>query len=571
MDKRNELLERVREDAESIIQLTRGLNLPIGQYLDEMDLNALCDALSLEPDQWMAEDLEKILLVRDGLYAVRHGLRDKGSDPDAEHSVDQVLAGMDRLYADFERALREFGKQELVEAQNHLTRMREGPRVPSANVQGSVRELRAVATEVLTQAQITQRTIEINIFRIDRLDFNLEFLKNAKLNVKRLSASVFNIKLSLEQNVIFQGIFRFLNEGADRALAELANLGRQLQKTYAQAKDFLAELSKLSETGGRFTRLVGTFLTQVFGDQPIPETIIDLKQQTALQSSALLCGTMLDEKLALLAGRRGTRMLLDTSVMRIVDQGRSDDNINGIAVFAGRMVALGRSEGLDLVPAIGRSVVQDQAPYREHVTAVACMGWGALSEGEIVTGSRDGTLRRWARVANLSQVTNAKVGRQIQKMRAFGDELLVASREDLLLVNEDLEVVRRIHLNFMIEDFDIVDDDTLVVCGAGSVAHVNLAQGIYSRLIAADNNVEYTAVAALADGCVCIGTEGGKLVAMDFNSGQELGMVDLSFHIRGLIPLGRRILAYGGAWNGGPSKSIAFVAWQKRELQAEPA
>ncbi|MHC2283176.1 hypothetical protein ACVME8_009819 [Bradyrhizobium diazoefficiens] len=106
--------------------------------------------------------------------------------------------------------------------------------------------MRAVATEVLTQAQITQRSIEINIFRVDHLNVNLEFLKNAKLNVKRLSASVFNIKLSAEQNVIFQGIFRFLNDGADRVLAELAALGRQLQKAYAQSKDFLSELSKSS-------------------------------------------------------------------------------------------------------------------------------------------------------------------------------------------------------------------------------------------------------------------------------------------------------------------------------------
>lgn len=128
--------------------------------------------------------------------------------------------------------------------------------------------MRAVATEVLTQAQITQRSIEINIFRVDHLNVNLEFLKNAKLNVKRLSASVFNIKLSAEQNVIFQGIFRFLNDGADRVLAELAALGRQLQKAYAQSKDFLSELSKLSETGGRFTRLVSSFLilANVLGD-----------------------------------------------------------------------------------------------------------------------------------------------------------------------------------------------------------------------------------------------------------------------------------------------------------------
>jgi hypothetical protein len=570
MEKRSQLLERVREDAESIIQITRRLNFPVGQYLDETDLNALCDALSLDPDQWTAEDLEKILLLRDGLYELRHSLRDKGDASEAEHSVDQVLAGLDRLYADFERALRELGRQELTDAQQHLTRLREGPRVSATNVQGSVQDLRAIATEVLTQAQITQRKIEINIFRIDHLDVNLEFLKNAKLNVKRLSASVFNIKLSLEQNVIFQGVFRFLSEGADRVLAELANLGRQLQKTYAQAKDFIAELTKLSETGGRFTRLVSSFLTKAFGDQPIPDTVIDLKQQTSLQTNALLCGAMLNEKLAILGGRRGTQLLLDTSTMRVIDQARLGENINDIAVFNKDTVALGRGEGLELVPAIGKSAGRDQAPYREHVTAVECMKWGALSEGEIVSGSRDGILRRWNKVANLFQVKNVKVGRQIQRLRALGDTLLVASREDLLVVDEELEILRRIHLNFLVTDLDVVDPDTLVACGPGNVTHVNLAQGIYTRLIGAANNADYTAIASLGDSCVCIGTEQGRLVAMDFNSGEELGMVELGFHIRGLIPLSRRIIAYGGDWNAGTEKSLAFVTWQKRELQAAP-
>ncbi|NOJ44726.1 PQQ-binding-like beta-propeller repeat protein [Bradyrhizobium archetypum] len=569
MDVRDQLFNRVREDAESIAQVTRGLNFPLAPYLDQTDLNALCDAVSLEPDQWATDDLERILLLRDGLYDLRQNLRDKGDNPEAEHSVDQVLGGLDRLYADFDRALRELERSELVEAQSHLTRLREGPRVSSAALEGEVQDLRAVATEVLTQAQITQRSIEINIFRVDHLNVNLEFLKNAKLNVKRLSASVFNIKLSLEQNVIFQGIFRFLNDGADRVLAELAALGRQLQKVYAQSKDFLAELSKLSETGGRFTRLVSSFLTRVFGDQPTPEMAIDLKQQTALSSSPILCGTLVRDKLATLCGRDGTRLLLDTSTMRLVDQAKSGDTINDAVVFED-WVAAGTTEGLELFPSIGR-VVSERAPYRENVVAVAVMPWGALSEGEVITGSRDGTLRRWEKVANLSQVRSAKVSRHIQKLKPRGKEqLLVASREEVLLVDEDLEVLRRIPVNFMIKDMAVVDNDTLIVCGPGSVAHVNLGQGIYSRLIGATTTAEYAAVAVLADGTVCAGTEDGKLMALDFNSGEELGMVDLGFQVRGLITVDRRILAYGGAWNNsGRGKSIAFVTWQKRALQVE--
>ena len=66
-----------------------------------------------------------------------------------------MLAGMDRLFADFERALRELGKQELVEAQSHLNRLREGPRISAATVQGSVQDLRTIATEVLIRPSRT--------------------------------------------------------------------------------------------------------------------------------------------------------------------------------------------------------------------------------------------------------------------------------------------------------------------------------------------------------------------------------------------------------------------------------
>jgi hypothetical protein len=571
MDKRDELVRRVAEDAESIIQLTQnGLNFPIGKYLDETGLNALCDSMGMDPDQWGAEDLEKILILRDGLYDLRHSLRDRGDD--AEHSVDQVLGAMDRLYADLERALRELGKHELGDAQEHLARLREGPRVAADAFQVPVQNLKHAATELLTQTHITHRSIEVNIFRVDQLNLNLDVLRNAKLNVQRLSASVFAIKLSLEQSIIFQGVFRFLNEGADKVLADLKNLARQIQQVYAEAKDFLAQLSKLSETGGRFTKLLSSFLRQIFGDQPTPERSIEMKQQTSLQGDALLSATRIDDKLVLLGGRRGACIVLDTTTMRSVDQTRRGrDNISAVSYFDAGLVALGREDGLDLAPTLGAREVLYRAAYREQVTAVECIDWGAKgSAGAIVTGARDGNLRRWTMAANLSQEKVVRVGRQIQRLHSFGDKMLVATGEEIVLVDEDLEVLRRIHLHFRINDFDIVDDETLVVCGHGSIAHVNFAQGIFSRLISASANVEYTCVANLTDNCVCVGTEAGKLLAIDFNSGHEIGSVDLGFPLRGILPINKRILVYGGEWNANAAgKCAAFVTWKEQMLVPE--
>src|SRR5262245_57971681 len=109
MERREKLLARVKADAEHLAHVaSRGANAPLDQYLDKTSLDALCVALSLEPEQWDVEDLERILVIRDGLYDLRNGLRDQGDG--AEHSVEQVLSGLDRLYADFERALRELNK-----------------------------------------------------------------------------------------------------------------------------------------------------------------------------------------------------------------------------------------------------------------------------------------------------------------------------------------------------------------------------------------------------------------------------------------------------------------------------
>jgi hypothetical protein len=82
MDQRAELLKRVREDVQAISSLASGrMNVPIEDYIDKTSLNALCDSLNLEPEAWRVEDLEKILIIRDGLYTLRNQLRDDGDEP----------------------------------------------------------------------------------------------------------------------------------------------------------------------------------------------------------------------------------------------------------------------------------------------------------------------------------------------------------------------------------------------------------------------------------------------------------------------------------------------------------
>ena len=112
-----------------------GINFPLEAYVDAISLNALCGALRVAPKDWRADELMRILLIRDGLYDTRNRLRDVGDD--AEHSLERLLSVTDRLYADLERALRDLDKNELDAAQGSLAEMRRGPQIPSATIAGT--------------------------------------------------------------------------------------------------------------------------------------------------------------------------------------------------------------------------------------------------------------------------------------------------------------------------------------------------------------------------------------------------------------------------------------------------
>jgi hypothetical protein len=190
VDGRTELLKRVREAAETIQGIfTAGSNAPLEDYVDAASLNALCDTLRLEPEAWQGEDLERILVIRDGLYTLRNKLRD--ANDEAEHSIDQFLYAMDRLYTDLERALRAFNEEELKKAQEKVAALQRGPHISAAVVPNTVANLQREASELLTQSHMTYRHIELSFLKIDRSDINIEILQSIKLSVQRLGGQRF--------------------------------------------------------------------------------------------------------------------------------------------------------------------------------------------------------------------------------------------------------------------------------------------------------------------------------------------------------------------------------------------
>jgi hypothetical protein len=384
VDRRTELLSRVRDDAEGIALLANGgTNIPLEKYIDKTSLNALCDALALEPEGWQAEDLERILIIRDGLYVLRNKLRDLGDA--AEHSVDQLLSAVDRLYADLERALREINQQALQKAQTELAALQRGTHISTGFVPATTEEMKREAGEVLVTAHISIKQIEFNLLKIDRSSVNFEVLRNMKLSVQRLSASVFAIKLSLEQSIVYQGVFKLLSDGADRIIEELKKLVAQVKTSYDTATEFIKELNTLAEKGTRFARLVAEFLNKAFARSDAKEeTVVTLRVQVSHQGEAILAASALAATTegpakAVLAGKNGNSWTADFGSSRFSPRYRLHDGpVYSLAHLDKERIIVGTDNGVQCD--------DFRSPFNERVVAIAIAPWGAKGS----YGRRDG-------------------------------------------------------------------------------------------------------------------------------------------------------------------------------------
>lgn len=558
MDQRDELLKRVRDAAEAMSLLVSQGNVPIEQYIDKTSLLALCDSFQLEPDQWQVEDLEKILIIRDGLYTLRNELRDKGDD--GEHSIERLMSGIDRLYADLERAMRALNASEVSRAQTEIAALQRTAQIDARLVPGQVASLGDEASELLTRTHVTYHRFEVNLLKIDRLDVNIEVLRNAKLVVQRMSATVFAIKLSLEQNVIYEGIVKFLSEGADKIVDELRGLAEQFKRSYKQASEFVSDLSNLVDKGSRFTKHIAEFLQKIFGDEPFERKQLKLKTHASIGGETMLCAIRLGDTRALLAGKDGYVLIVDTVSGKVVDRHHvSASTINCVSRGDGVFIA-GSEQGLETInPQTLVSLLSDSI-YTENVMAVAAPKWGVIS------GTKDGILRRW----NIDEYSirqfgsgNLRVGKSVQRMLVHGDTVLVAAGDVLVFLDETFRVGRKMSLDFHINDMCFLSHSTLVLCGQGKIAHVNLTKGTYSRLMFVSEDKKYTSIAAIDESAFCVGTDDGTLTAMDLASSSEIGSAKLPFQIRGMLKLSSSLVAYGGGWEGKSRNTVAVLTWEE--------
>ena len=364
--------------------------------------------------------------------------------------------------------------------------LRRGPHISAAMIPKTLADLQREASELLTHSHITYRHIELNFLKIDRSETDVEVLKNIKLSIQRLGASVFAIKLSLEQTVIYQGVFKFLTDGADKILDELKSLLSQVKGTYAKVTEFIVELTALAEKGGRFSRLVGDYLSKAFAEAHDREDrAVILRVQTTHTSEAILCATATDKNTVLMAGKNGNAWIADPASTRFIPRFRLHDRaVTSLAILDDNLAAVGTDDGLEII-SLGNSSDGYAAGHRERVVAITVPPWGAKgSRGAIVTGSREGVLRRWTLAGHLTQFSTKsfeKIGRRVQCLVSNGAEVIASNANELFFVDSDMRTKRTMRVPFEVKSMAVMDMDTLIICGEGNITHVNLTSGLFKE------------------------------------------------------------------------------------------
>lgn len=577
--RRTQLLNRVREDADSLAKLINGgINVPLHQYVDRADIDTLCDSLSLDLDNWEVEDLERILLIRDGLYDLRNQLRDTSDDEEAEHSVERILSASDRLYADLERAFRELKKEDLEKAQALIAAYQRGPSIKSGAIPQTLKEVSDQAAEVMTHAHTSIRSIDVSLTKIDRTNADFEVLKNLKITVQRLGASVFAIRMSAQAKVVYQGVFQLLHDGADKIVEDLRGLLQRIRGSYDKGSEFLEDLGQLADKGTRFSRLVSDLLNDAFLNlDRKEETVVDLKILNTQKSEAIVCSAI-DKDRAILVGRNGAAWTVDGRTGYIAARYRvAKHGVSAVAVVqqedsGERYLAIGTDSGLEVTTLTGESD-HFRSQLREKVNFIVTPPWGrAGSRGTIVTGSQNGIVRRWTlaedRLSQMNEHSYEEVGRRVEALVVAGNQVVAATARNLVILDEQVNTVKAIPLSFGVSAMDLIGGHALILCGEGTLAHLTLDEGVVARILTASRTAAYNCVAAKDSKSFFFGRSDGRIGVMDLASGEELGSISVGFDLKNITAVGGKLIAYGGDWKK-PNRSMAVVSIGTRTMKLE--
>jgi hypothetical protein len=182
-------------------------------------------------------------------------------------------------------------------------------------------------------------------------------------------------------------------------------------------------------------------------------------------------------------------------------------------------------------------------------------------------------VRRWTlaedRLSQMNENSYEQVGRRLQCMIVNGHEVIAASLRELVFLDHSMKTLRTIAVPNEVVSMDVINKDTLVVCGEGHISHVNLTGGSFSRMITASNDATYCCVTARDNDSFYFGTTTGRVGVMELSSGVELGSVNVGFSLRGIVVLENKLVAYGGEWNKAPGRQARAAAFLTIETKIQ--
>lgn len=433
-------------------------------------------------------------------------------------------------------------------------------------------QVSAQATSIIANVHINHRTINLNVMNFKVGELNL--VKQFKMNVRRLSASVFAIKLAFDKGIVFEGTIRFLNEGTDRILSDIAKFAEFIAEKYASAKEFISAIEPLVEKGTRFVKFIGAVIKDLFDGGDVHQKEVSFTLQTKFKAaSAVLCSAQSPNGDVVFGGIRGQNYSYVKRTNQFLRMPASTQSeIHSLAILPeGLGLALGTTDGLLWAHSTEGNRNTFKSTVNERINVVKLINWGGKN-GAVVSATKNGHLRRWSLAGGLTvyrdptsnSVVSQKLGRSIQAITAWGDKIVVATDDRVCVLDERFDIQFEVPIGVQITSMCAFPGDSVVVVGTGLLAEINLAKGAYNRMLTVTPSTEYVAIAHLVDRVAVAATSNGHIRALDMNSGAEIGEVSTDLQIRGLEVSGNSVFAYGGAWRA-QETPIAKILWAEKQ------
>ncbi|RWA70615.1 hypothetical protein [Mesorhizobium sp.] len=430
-------LQRVMEAADNLGQLIdSSSNVPLNDYVDLTDIRGLHASLGIEVGEVTFQDLERIILVRDGLYGIVENTNDL--EEDAQHSISQLLHALNRLYVDLEALLK--SKNAMVEEANAtVAKQSETDQLPLSTGGAIAQSIINVSNEVINNVTISQRFIQINILN----GVSVDTLRNLKVRIQRLSASAFAVKVHLNAKIIYEGTIKFLTAGADKVLADIRALAEVLKESFNSASELVKSLEPVINAGTRFVKVVGALITGSLGDDEPEMKEVTFKVSRLLQSRCLISSTQQGNG-SIAIGGRGVIVTVEPSGKTTSLSAENNQAILAIHEVAPLRYALGTHDGLEIWSPSHTGFHGEHSSFREKVVAIASQR--RKGTDTLVTATSDGGLRRWWRMLqDLEQVRDTdmvprdvvnRVGRTLQALVIRGNQVLAAAGNKIVVMDQ---------------------------------------------------------------------------------------------------------------------------------------